>query len=205
MRRKSEHAQKIDCSECIAPRAAKLGAELLDIEMWCWGRDIIRKSGNTLLEYGFTRGRPPEGIMGSSRYSLDLGRGSRIVLWGWGVVHHTDAEGVFLRRYKFDPKLTASRDELLARWSPEYIPGLRDPGSFEECRLTKRLLINLIQWIGEYERWIQDRLGVEYRRDCVKARRKPTRIKAEQLPSLWEKLARYCSGNNCWIGKCERI
>ena len=195
---KSEHEPIISCNRCILPGAAAIGAELLDIEMWCWGRDIVRKPGNALLEYGFTRERPQEGIMGSSRYTLNFGEGCRIVLWGWGIVHHTGDEGIFLRRHGFDPKLTESRAVLLERWSPEYIPGLRSPVSIEECGTAISLLIKLLEWMGEYEAWIQERYGVDYRKDCIEARKKRTRFKAEQLPFLWGGLARECSCNNCY-------
>lgn len=189
------------CTDCITPSAAKLGTELLDVEMWCWGRDIASKSGNHLLEYGFTRERPPGDLQGSSRYSLHLEDGTRIVLWGWGVLYsNSPSNGVFLRRYKFNPRLTTSNDEAAARWAPGEIPGLRPPSNPGECRGLQKQLRALLTWISVYESWIREKRGEDYRKGCIEARNKPTRIRAEELPSLWGNLAKICAKGHCRKG-----
>ena len=183
---------------CISGAAAKSGAELLDIEMWCWGRDIAGREGNALLEYGFTRERPPDGVHGSSRYSLGLENGSRIVLWGWGVLYSDSSQcGVFLSRQKFNPRITTDSEEKTEWWAPGDIRGLRAPASPRECTILRKQLGDLLTWIGGYENWIRKTLGTDYRRKCIEARNKSTRIKAEDIPRLWESLAKGSSVKCC--------
>ena len=50
-------------------------------QVWCWGRDICRKEGNWLLEYGFRRTKPPEDSGNNySAYSLELPNERCIIL-----------------------------------------------------------------------------------------------------------------------------
>ncbi|MCS6839908.1 MAG: hypothetical protein NZ701_03935 [Roseiflexus sp.] len=58
------------------------GAELLHLQCWLWGCDIRRPEGNLLLEYGFSRQRPPAGATGSSAYLRTADPDTVIVLGG---------------------------------------------------------------------------------------------------------------------------
>ena len=195
---KKEGLEIDKCTGCIPSVAVKSGTELLDIEMWCWGRDIAAVTGNTLLEYGFTRERPPDGVHGSSRYSLGLENGSHIVLWGWGVFYSCSSEcGVFLRRQRFNPRLIDTGEENATWWAPGDVRGLRLPVDTRECAALQKHLTDLLTWISGYERWIQRTHGTDYRRKCIAARNKATRIKAEDIPRLWENLAKGSSVKHC--------
>jgi hypothetical protein len=70
------------------------GAELLHLQCWLWGCDIRRAGGNLLLEYGFSRQRPPSGAVGSSAYLMALESGTHVVLWGFGAFYGNPAERV---------------------------------------------------------------------------------------------------------------
>lgn len=198
LRMKRERSETNDCAGCIPSAAVKSGTELLDIEMWCWGRDIAGRGGNALLEYGFTRERPPDGVQGSSRYALGLENGSRIVLWGWGVLYSDSSQyGIFLRRQKFSPRIITDGEEKAAWWAPGDIRGLRAPAGPRECAVLRKQLADLLTWISGYENWIQKTLGTDYRTKCIEARAKPTRIKAEEIPRLWERMAKGLSVKYC--------
>ena len=90
-------------------KVRKIGTTLLDQQLWCWGQDIRRAEGNALLAYGFTKHRPPEGKHGSTAYEWRGSGSSRVILWGFGFFYGDgDRGGLFLQRYKFAPKQTAS-------------------------------------------------------------------------------------------------
>ena len=52
----------------MGKRVRRLGQSLLTQQCWCWGRDVTRPDGNLLLQYGFTRHRPPGQERGATTY-----------------------------------------------------------------------------------------------------------------------------------------
>lgn len=77
----------------ISGALQRQGQELLHQQCWNWGRDIVRPEGNLLLEAGFVKQRPPEGIAGSTRYALRLADGGCWMLWGFGFFYATPELG----------------------------------------------------------------------------------------------------------------
>ena len=80
--------------------------DLLSQQCWCWGRDILRPSGNWLLESGFERVEAPPHLENcSSVYRRPLPDNSSVILRGFGVfLGQTGKGGVFLPRFQFTPR-----------------------------------------------------------------------------------------------------
>ena len=81
------HTEVVDFTGASGSTACvqRFAAALLDQQMWCWGCDIRHGEGNVLLQYGFSRWRPPEGTLGSTAYQLEAPPSRQVVLWGFGV------------------------------------------------------------------------------------------------------------------------
>lgn len=97
----------------FSAKLIKKGSRLLHTQCWFWGQDIRSPAGNLLVQYGFERFRPPEGVEGSSAYLLALvpaRETSCLILWGFGLFYRTEgAGGIFLDRFRFLP-----------RWTPQH-------------------------------------------------------------------------------------
>ena len=62
--------------------------DLLNQQIWYWGRDICKEEGNLLLEIGFERIEPPPTSDAvSSVYSLELPGNRNIILRGYGIFY----------------------------------------------------------------------------------------------------------------------
>ena len=169
----------------------KTGTLLLDQQLWCWGQDIRRVDGNALLAYGFTRHRPPEGKHGSPAYEWRGSGRSRIILWGFGFFYGDGGRrGIFLRRYKFAPKQTASVYFSLPIWNLGQLPELTQPCDAEGWRRVFSLLTQGLTWIADYERWIISEYGLDYRQRCTDAWKKK-RIPAHEMAAKWQELVEY--------------
>ena len=132
------------------------GCALLHQQCWLWGQDIKRAEGNLLLLHGFDRLRPPEGMSGSSQYSLRLGSGLQIRLWGFGLFFGGE-EGIFLNRFDFTPR----EAQIGQCW--QGIDAMTDlPRASLRSSLPEAL-----RWIGAYEAWVLRSCGTGYRRACL--------------------------------------
>ena len=139
-------------------------ADLFNQQLWCWSRDIDCPGGNLLVRYGFQRIQKPRGSSDPSLYRLDISPSARVILRGFGVFYGDDRwGGLFLRRCGFSPRMTPAADLPRPLWSDEDLPRLTDPldDDLPRCR---RLLLELIDWIRQYEVWILETKGVDYRR-----------------------------------------
>ena len=158
------------------------GQELLHRQCWNWGRDIERRDGNLLLEAGFLRTRPPEGVAGSSCYTLALPGSDSLMLWGFGLLYGTPRKGcVFLNRYQFRPRwlpLETLREPI---WKPSMIPTAHMPPS---PRVPVDLTVAAIRRIADYEEWALARCGLEYRRAVMPEEdRHSERLPPQTLPA----------------------
>lgn len=187
----SQTSKKREPARFHAPSAArKLGRILLDQQMWCWGRDVVRPEGNALLEYGFRRRRPPEGLMAASAYVLCPNPGQELRLWGFGLLWTEEETGsLFLRRRRFSPRLVSGPEAFEEVWRAEQTPATLRPRSESDHVLTRRLLKDAFSWIAGYERWAQRTLGADYRELCVTTWRKKS-VPAPEMARCWERLAR---------------
>lgn len=178
---------------CVPSDVRRRGTPLLNLQGWCWGRDICRAQGNLLLAHGFERHRPPEGKLGSSAYSLKLNTLRSVVLWGFGLLYSDPEHGaVYLPRCGFTPQLTSSVELPTTIWEMAQLPVMHTPTSAGEWRCLLTLLSASLTWIGEYEHWIAANVGIEYRCQCV-AEWKRSTIAATEIAVSWQQLAATCA------------
>jgi hypothetical protein len=173
----------------IHPNVRKLAADLLNQQLWCWGRDIQHPDGNILLKHGFMRVRPPEDHQGSSAYTLRLADEHTMIMWGFGLFcGQKEKGGVFIMRFGFNPRHTEAAELMLPIWTTAQLPELRTPTSSFECAAARDLLVRALNWISRYEGWVIDTFGIGYRRQCVKVWDKAV-VPAEWTATEWLRIA----------------
>lgn len=177
---------------CVPAEVRRRGTSLLNLQGWCWGRDICRPNGNLLLAYGFDRHRPPTGKLGSSAYSLKLGAARSVVLWGFGLLYNDPANGaVYLPRCGFAPQLTSSVELPATIWEMAQLPSMQTPVASAEWRSLFALISAALTWIAGYEQWVVASVGIEYRSRCV-TEWKRSRLAATEIAANWQQLAAVC-------------
>jgi hypothetical protein len=135
-------------------------------QMFFWGRDVMTE-GNLLLEAGFEK-RPSQGLQGTSCYRLAWGGGwvelhGACAGWFPQVNRATEAECgegfLFIR---------ADRRCYRHRLCEAVVPGRYDYAQLEsrDWRQVLHCSRRFAAWLCEYERWIQQRMALEYRRGC---------------------------------------
>lgn len=172
-----------------ASQFRRQGRLLWQQQFWLWGQDIKRAEGNLLLDRGFTRQRPPDGVTGSSAYALDLGDGRALALWGFGLLVSDPAcGGLYVARADLKPRLLASVAGLTNVWRPDQVPPHQRPGSPEAQAVSWRLLAAGLAWVGRYEAWVRDTQGEAYRAGCLC--RWPKAVgRSADLATRWAELA----------------
>ncbi|MEM6798139.1 MAG: hypothetical protein AAF589_01370 [Planctomycetota bacterium] len=178
--------------------AIKRAADLLSQQIWCWGQDILRPEGNWLLEIGFDRiAAPADRESCSSVYALEMPRGRRVVLRGFGVFYGDDRlGGVFLKRYEFLPKYTPQATLECPPWSSDDLPSLNLPTETQLDRSTS-LTVGLIDWIRTYEENVLERLGIDYRQATLnkwESNKRPV-VPAKEMVSSWRSLGLAVDGD----------
>ena len=160
-------------------------------QVWCWGRDICRKEGNWLLEYGFRQTKPPEDSGNNySAYSLELPNERCIILRGSGAFYgDIRYGGIFIPRYDFTLRYMENSTLENPYWSKLEMEGFRLPNE-EEKDDCNALVRGLISWIKTYEQNIIDCLGMDYRRNSLIKWDNGERvvIPCEQMIEEWENL-----------------
>ena len=175
-----------------------LGIDLLNQQLWCWGRDVEHASGNLLLKYGFERTEKPAKSKATSIYEYEVSQTARVVLRGFGIFYGDDRwGGIFLQRYRFRPQYTRLTRLKKTCWQVEDLPKLSKPNekTFEKCR---SLFADLVEWVYSYEKWVLEVEGTEYRRSTVNLWKNGKRkiICAEEMATTWAAVGMfYCAGN----------
>lgn len=166
-------------------------ADLFNQQIWCWGRDIECAEGNLLTQYGFQRIERPAGSPSASIYRLELPSSARIILRGFGVFYGDDRwGGLFVRRFNFKPQLTPQPDLSDSVWLQDDLPPLSDVTS-DQVPYCEHLLLDLIDWIRNYEVWIAEQFGIAYRIQTLldwKAKHGSI-VLAEEMAVAWRLLA----------------
>lgn len=160
---------------------------LLHQQCWCWGQDICRTEGNLLLAHGFERVRPPAGVQGSSRYQLRVSSRSAVTLWGFGLYYSRCARGgIYLNRYDCVPRYCHRSGFLDDVWTPDALAPTHavDTHGATVAYLTSKAAA----WIGSYERWVLESMGVTYRRNTLRNWHEPA-VLPENVPDEWRRLA----------------
>jgi len=168
-------------------------AELLDQQMWFFGRDIQHPDGNLLLRFGFARERPPVAVSGTSRYSITTPTGS-LTLWGWGALWRDDQPmALLMRRHGPGPRLVSAAACLEQVWAHTAVSETRAAASDELARVGS-LLADFAGWVHAYERWVRASCGESWRRECAAMRPRHVRRKqvvvAERYVHSWQQMAR---------------
>jgi hypothetical protein len=162
----------------LPPAMRKAGKELLDHQCWVFGKDVLNKENNLLIENGFTQVRCPQG--GLTQYELrhGLDGDSHVFLWGFGVFFGSDREGIFLTRSAFTPFRTQGRVELHTR----------DTHPFVEESSDMALLLKGIAWFAKYEDWIFGKTCEQYRLETLEQFPRRT-LQRDELALRWRALA----------------
>jgi hypothetical protein len=165
---------------------------LLDQQFWLFGCDIRNSSGNLLLELGFERTRPPAGWKAATQYHLQFSQGL-LKLWGFGLWygHLDDHPGVLLRRSELAPRLCTLIQPI---WRVEDLPPVFVPSSPEQAAYIWQCLSKVFDWFAEYERYVLQRCGREYRQRCLTQWMKQPIGHPEDLSERWQIIANICQG-----------
>lgn len=134
---------------------------LFDQQMWAFGRDATRSEGSLLLARGFERTPPPASRAVSGTYRL-TDSGLELELSSLGVGARRDAREVFLDR---DPMMRQLR----------YIDG--------------PTLAALMRWLANYELWVHQTAGLDWRQRALLQRSRPPAFSAADMPALWRDFA----------------
>ncbi|MEM9364852.1 MAG: hypothetical protein AAGD07_02575 [Planctomycetota bacterium] len=171
---------------------------LLNQQVWCWGRDILRPEGNWLVEVGFESRQPPPNRQACSRvYTLTLPGGRCVVLRGFGVFYgNRDHGGVFLPRFEFRPRYTPCAVLEDPPWSNDDLPRFNRPTALQRNACVT-LTLDLIDWIRGYEVNVCEQLGIAYRQSVLAQwdSDKNSITPAESFPSAWRELSIQVAAN----------
>ncbi len=185
---------------CIPTAVRRGGRLLLNQQMWLFGQDIRRPEGNALIEYGFARTKPPEGVKAGSTYAICEPDGISVFLWGFGLFfHHPASGGIFIPRFAFTPRLARFAGPPDRSWAWPQLQECRAPRDAGQWATTRRLFIPALRWIAAYERWIVERRGLDYREACI-APWPHAAIPAAALDDTWQRLIVDCdAGMNTFV------
>lgn len=147
----------------IPNHAQKTASMLFDQQMWCWGCDVRRTSGNLLVLYGANK-RPSPDPRYRSAYVVPLEGDALLHLWGWGLWVACPQRGSFfigrsrlamcyLREAILMPDAWQKRDLPLQDWELGH----------DDCTNARRLLTTALHWIGTYETWLSAQVTPDYR------------------------------------------
>lgn len=161
----------------------------VETQMWCFGADIRYPHGNLLLEFGFQRERPPEGISGSSAYRITYD-GTFCNLWGFSILFSQRELGTLqLRRHDWEPRWDTQQLNLPSLWQATALPRLGRPKGLHDWERARELLRRGLDFLAHYELWIEERRGTTYR-EKVKSTHPNARrsVFMGSLSSEWRRL-----------------
>jgi hypothetical protein len=186
-------ARRVRCGWCHPEPVRKFAEQLMSQQLWCWGRDIKSPQGNLLMQYGFERHREPgKGSSGSTCYRLDDGP-LHLALWGFGLFYgERSSGGLFVGRYDFRPRWANLESLSSAVHYPDDLPPFGRPSGVRQWKAAHRLCRNMLDWIINYEHWVQQEAGLPFRQRCIKSWLHPF-VSAEKIPAAWSLLR-----NRCW-------
>lgn len=166
-------------------------ADLLDQQLWCWGRDVIGPEGmgNLLLRLGMCRFRSSDPKRDATAYTGRTPEGAVVWLWGFGLRYVApNGHDLFLRRYRFDPVLLVAPPDRPAHHPDDLGPKRRPRPGPERAALIAALR-SACRWIAAYEHWVAETFGREYRERTLMAREQPPVVLAADMAASWERLA----------------
>ncbi len=173
----------------------KLSNKMFDQQMWCWGCDIRNSNGNKMIEYGFSKQKAGKEKDSPSQYSI-IYKEHKIFLWGFGgLIRQSKDNAVFIKRYDFYPKKLESVPMDLIANDPKDIMRfyVKDKSLLYECDYN--LLKVFYDLIIDYENWIIEQMGHNYREYTLSIWIKKKIVDAENLILTWRKLNDFLDNN----------
>lgn len=165
-------------------------ADLLDQQLWCWGRDVARPQGNVLLGLGMCRYRSAEPGPDRTAYTGRVAGDGVVWLWGFGLLFCLpERGGVFLRRNRFEPLLVERPPERPVHRPEDVGPCLR-PVAARHKATAGELVRAVAAWAAGYEHWVAETFGRAYRESTLAARGRAPAIWAGDMAGAWEHLAK---------------
>ncbi|MEW4490176.1 hypothetical protein AB1L42_18980 [Thalassoglobus sp. JC818] len=168
-------------------------AALFSQQVWCWGQDVLHPQGNVLVKMGFERiPPPPDRGDCSSVYSLAVNSSQRIVVRGFGLFWGDDDKGgLLLLRDRFEARYSNFSRLPRPCWSRQDIPDTARP-TFEQRPDCIGLLVDLIDWIRNYELMVLRDYGLEYRQRVLKTWKDGKRhvLPTEEVAPAWQRCKR---------------
>ncbi|MEM6979278.1 MAG: hypothetical protein AAF539_06375 [Planctomycetota bacterium] len=175
---------------CVPRTIRRFGEKLMSQQVWCWGRDIECSDGNLLMRYGFERYRESNDLDHSTCYRWDQNE-MHVCLWGFGMFFGSrKLGGLFLNRFEFCPVWAPVESVSLDIYWPDELPVFKRPKGEMQWLRAQKLWRQSLTWIAEYESWIREGVGVDYRRQCVQSWMRP-HVRAEKKAAAWRFLSRY--------------
>ena len=173
---------------CMPPTIRRFGGRLLSQQLWCWGRDIAYPDGNLLMRFGFERHRDSDADARSTCYRLDQDE-LHVALWGFGMFFGLrEFGGLYLNRFEFCPDSAPIESISLSIHWPDQLPIFDRPYGQDQWQRARKLWESLLFWISEYERWVLDVVGLDYRNECVETWLRPF-VLADRIPDAWQFLS----------------
>lgn len=165
--------------------------QLFDRQMWCWGCDIRRNSGNLLLAYGCSR-RPAPEKRGTPAYTHAPAEGVSVTLWGWGLWYAAHKRGsLFISRSRFRVRYSSQAVLAPIAWGEEELLANAQPFDERERSAAYELLRDALLWVAGYERWLA-RVDLEHRERAAAAwpgLHRSDAAEERDSPAVWEALA----------------
>ena len=119
---------------------------------------------------------------------------SELVLWGFGIFLGDDETGgLFIGRFGFAPRiLKVSRLDLPITES-EQLPPNRPPVNTVESDAAARMTRRIVDWIIDYELWVEKQCGHNWRRQCL-ADWEKAKLTAAEVREGWARLQESMTG-----------
>lgn len=176
---------------CFDRSSRRLALKLIETQMWCFGADIRRSEGNLLIEFGFVRDRPPEGISGSTSYRIHW-EGLDVTLWGFSALFSQEELGsLTFKRHEWEPRWTSMKIAPQNLWQAGAMPRLGTPCGVGEWKSARALLRRAVDFLVHYEQAIDTKLGPVYRHVVKQGHPDRKRsILLEDLATSWKGLGR---------------
>ena len=173
---------------CMPRQILRFGDQLMQQQLWCWGRDVERAEGNLLMEFGFERHRDCAIDPQSTCYRLDCDD-LHVSLWGFGMFFgRRDLGGLYINRFDFRPRWAPIESLAEGIHWPQELPAFARPRGMSQWVRARDLWSALLRWIADYEAWVQDTSGPTYRSKTVETWLRPF-VRADKMSAAWQFLS----------------
>jgi len=168
-----------------------------NFQMWCFGCDIRRSSGNLLVEYGFTKARCSGKYTGSSRYSKNIDSNNALHLWGFAMLIGNQDEMLLMKRHQRLPVYsnkvqTACLIDQGLPLNPKILPKFRTL-DHESERISAQNFFRLwITTLKDYENFVESRTSKKYRQECLKLEPQQKGKRPSSMLEIWQDLENIC-------------